>query len=232
MQSYADFISLIDIFLVPLFLFLVIGIAFIIKKRHITKYPEYHYFVKGLVFKIIGVILFSLVYLFYYNGGDTTNYFLGSKALVNLLLYDFEKGYAILFNLDSYHNNLSSFNVETGYPPSYMFYGNLTFNVCRFSSIFTLLGCKSYFVTSLLVTTFSYIGVWKIYRLFNSLYPSNMKVFAYLILFLPTLIFWGGGIMKDSYVLCSTCWISYNFYMIFIIRKKYFLILFLLFLIL
>jgi hypothetical protein len=41
-------------------------------------------------------------------------------------------------------------------------------------------------------------------------------------LILPTLIFWGSGIMKDSYVLGSTCWITYNFYKISIERKKLF----------
>jgi len=34
------------------------------------------------------------------------------------------------------------------------------------------------------------------------------------------LVFWGGGIMKDSYVLGATCWITFNFYRIFIERKK------------
>ena len=45
------------------------------------------------------------------------------------MLYDFEKGYAVLMNTDSYYNSMSSFNVETGYPPTYMFSGDKTFNV-------------------------------------------------------------------------------------------------------
>ena len=89
------------------------------------------------------------------------------------------------------------------------------------------LGAKSFLITSFLTACFSYIGIWKLYRLFNTLYNGNSRIFAYLILFLPTLIFWGGGIMKDSYVLGATCWITSNFYHIFIIRKKLFLISFL-----
>ena len=94
-----------------------------------------------------------------------------------------------------------------------------TFTVCKDVSVFCLLGFNS-FITSFLTAIFSYIGIWKLFRLFNILYPGSSKVFAYLILFLPTLIFWGGGIMKDSFVLGSTCWITYNFYKVFISRNK------------
>ena len=97
-----------------------------------------------------------------------------------------------------------------------------TFSVCRFTAPLYLISSKSFIITSFLTACFSYVGIWKLYRLFNILYPRNSKVFAYLILFLPTLIFWGGGIMKDSYVLGATCWITYNFYKIFILRKQLF----------
>ena len=60
----------------------------------------------------------------------------------------------------------------------------------------------------------------EIFRLVNTLYPGNQKQFAYIILFMPSLIFWGSGIMKDSFVLASTCWITYSFYKVFIERKK------------
>ena len=62
--------------------------------------------------------------------------------------------------------------------------------------------------------------MWKLYRLFTTNYPNAKKALAICILFMPSLLFWGSGIMKDSYVLCSACWFSYNFYCVFIKRKK------------
>ena len=103
-------ISIEDLILVPLYLFVIIGVARLIKSNNINKYPEYKYFVKGLWFKIIGVSAFISVYLFYYGGGDTTAYFRGAKCLGNLLVQDFSKGLAVLFNTDSYENSYSSFN--------------------------------------------------------------------------------------------------------------------------
>ena len=175
-----------------------------------------------LLFKIIGVVSFISIYLFYYDGGDTVNYFLGAKSLGNLLLHNYEKSFHILFNTNSHLNSYASFNPSTTYPPAYMWKDQNTFSVCRFTAPLYLISSKSFIITSFLTACFSYVGIWKLYRLFNILYPRNSKVFAYLILFLPTLIFWGGGIMKDSYVLGATCWITYNFFKIFILRKQLF----------
>ena len=215
-------ISIEDLILVPLYLFIIIGVARLIKLNNINQYPEYKYFVKGLWFKIIGVSAFISIYLFYYGGGDTTVYFIGAKSLGNLLLQDFSKGLAVLFDTNSYYNSLSSFNYETGFPHGHYFANKNTFLICRLSAPLYLLGAKSFLITSFLTSVFSYIGIWKFYRLVNILYPGNTKALAYIILFMPSLIFWGGGIMKDSFMLGATCWVAYNFFYVFIARKKIF----------
>tara|TARA_B100001287_G_scaffold116243_1_gene97799 strand:- start:935 stop:2287 length:1353 start_codon:yes stop_codon:yes gene_type:complete len=211
-----------DLLLAIPFFLLIILISYLIKEKYINRYSEYKYFVPGIIIKILGVICFCLIYVFYYGGGDTINYFLGTKAVGNLLLQDINKGIVMLFNTNSPFNSLESFNSGTGYPLYYMWKDPNTFIVSRLSAPLYILGLKSFLTTSFLTACFSYFGIWKLYRLFNILYPGNQKVFAYLILFLPTLIFWGGGIMKDSFVLGATCWISYNFYKVLIERKKIF----------
>ncbi|MDB9989816.1 hypothetical protein OAD79_00055 [Flavobacteriales bacterium] len=214
-------ISIEDLILVPLYLIVIFALASLIKSNNIKQYPEYKYFVKGLWFKLIGVSAFISIYLFYYGGGDTTVYFDGAKAVGNLLMQDFSKGLAVLFNTDSYYNSFDSFNYETGYPTHY-FTDKNTFLICRLTAPFFLLGSKSFLITSFLTSIFSYIGVWKFYRLVNVLYPGSSKAFAYLVLFMPSLIFWGGGIMKDSFMLGAVCWLTYSFYNVFILRKKVF----------
>jgi hypothetical protein len=209
-----------DILLVPMYLVLILLICSKIKSKNISIYPEYKYFIWGIIFKLMGVSAFISIYLFYYEGGDTNAYFYGAKAVANLLLQDFDKGLDVLFNLDSVYNNFSVFNYDTGFPPNYMWRDPKTFSVCRFTAIFSIISLNSYIVTSFLTACFSFVGVWKLYRLFNDLYPGNSRVFAFSILFLPSLVFWGGGIMKDSYVLGATCWITYNFHKLFIKKEK------------
>ncbi len=220
MQRINTLLTSNDLILVPVYLLVILTIAYFIKNRNISKINEFKYFISGLLFKLIGVISFILIYIYYYKGGDTVNYFYGTQSVANLLIQDFEKGMAVILNSDSYMNDWSSFNTGTGYPPHYMWKDPKTFSVSRYTVPLYFLASKSFIITSFFTACFSFIGVWKLYRLFNMLYPGYSKVFAYLILFLPTLIFWGGGIMKDSYVLGATCWLTYNFYQVFIIRKK------------
>ena len=199
---------------------LIILICSRIKSKNIAQLPEYKYFTKGLVFKLLGVTAFILVYLFYYGGGDTVSYFLGARAVGNLILEDFEKGVAVLFNTLSPYNHFSSFNSNTGWPTTYMWRDPSTFSVSRCSVLFYLIGVKSFILTSFMICCYSYIGIWKFYRLLNILYPGNEKGLAYIVIFLPSIAFWGSGIMKDSFTVSSACWITYNFYMVLISRKK------------
>ena len=209
-----------DIFLILIYMIIIIVFSYIIKNKFVKKYEEYKYFQTGLILKLLGVSGFILIYLFYYGGGDTVSYFKGTRALSNLLIYDFDKGLSVLLDLSDPNNSFRSFNQNTGYPPYYMWKDPSTFMVCRLTVPLFFLVSGSFIITSFLVSIFSYIGIWKFYRLFNILYPGYHKQFAYLILFVPSLLFWGSGIMKDSYVLSATCWISYNFYKVFIQRRK------------
>ena len=191
-----------------------------IKSRNIKFDPKFKYFNIGLFFKLIGVLSFCLVYIYYYQGGDTINYYLGTKSISKLILQNPKGAASLLFNTVDHRTTYGLFNSETGYPPFYMWKDPNTFAVSKLTSIFCLLGFYSFIATSFLTSLFSYIGLWKLYSVFCDLYPKKIKPFAYIILCLPSLIFWGGGIMKDSYVLGATCWITYNFYMIFIKNKK------------
>ena len=217
-----DLINYTEVLISILYFLIILVIGFFIQTQNINKYPEYKYFTKGLIAKLLGVSAFCIVYVFYYEGGDTVNYFLGTKAIIGVLSQDLDKGIAVIFNTDSYLNSWYSFNHETGFPPHYMWKDSLTFSVSRLSSLFYILGSGSFIATSFFTAIFSYIGVWKLFRLFNSIYPGYSKGLFYLMLLLPSLIFWGSGIMKDSYVLGATCWITYNLYKVFIERKKLF----------
>jgi hypothetical protein len=218
-----DYISFTDIILIPIYIMVFYVLTNNIKKKNIRKFPEYKYFVKGVFFKFFGVTAFSLLYLFYYGGGDTVNYFKGTKAIASLIFNEPKFGFQALFNFGVGSRWFQIYKFASTFPPFYMWRDPNTFSVCRFSTIFCILGSGRFLITGLLTSLFSFIGIWKLYRLFNDLYPGNTKALAYIILFLPSLLFWGGGIMKDSYILCTCCWSVYNFYKVFIIRKKIFL---------
>ncbi|MCB9446973.1 MAG: hypothetical protein H6585_01345 [Flavobacteriales bacterium] len=177
------------------------------------------YFFTGFTLKLIGVLGFCFVYLYVYGGGDTVNYFRGADVIINLAKQNTSVALSILSGNLSYHN-YTYFNHTTGWPAWYMWIDANTFSVSRLTSLFALLGVQNFFATSLLVASATYIGIWKFYRLACEHFPHLHKQFAYAVLYFPSLIFWGSGIMKDSFTLSCACWLTYNFYQIAIKRQR------------
>lgn len=178
------------------------------------------YFLRGLFFKIIGGFLFWLIYCSIYDGGDSWAYFVSCKAVGNLLVQDFELGLKVLSGEISGFETWTYFNRDTGFPMGYMLRDEKTFSVARYTSLIYLVSSRSFLVTTVLVSALSYIGMWKFYSLIVKLYPFAEKNAFYIIMCTPSLLFWGGGIMKDTYVLSASCWFCYNFYMCLIRREK------------
>ena len=177
-------------------------------------------FITGLFLKIMGGVSFWWVYCQTYNGGDSWAYFVGSEVLGRLFFEDFSSAVSVISGKLEGREILKCFNSTIGYPPAYMTRDYHTFSVIRYCSLFTIIGLRSFLITTILISSFSYIGVWKFYKFINILYPKFKKQTFYIIICLPSLLFWGGGIMKDTFVLSSCCWLSYNFYMVLILRKK------------
>jgi hypothetical protein len=83
-----------------------------------------------------------------------------------------------------------------------------------------ILGGFSYFVTTFFFAFLSYGGIWRLFLLFNELYPGMEKKFSWAILFMPSLLFWGSAILKDTITFSAACWVTYCIYQIFIIKNK------------
>lgn len=178
------------------------------KNVEIKKHPEYAYFLWGLYAKIFGGVVFSLIYFYYYKGGDTISYFYSAVSMSKLAKLDILDYLTVLFGENS-EANRNYFNIETGWPFGYMYYDTRTYMVIRFISILALITFDSYLVTTVILASLSYIGVWKAYRTFVSYFPELQNKFAIAFLFMPSLLFWGSSILKDTFTLTFVClWVS------------------------
>ena len=113
--------------------------AFSPKDKEIKKY-----FIRGLLYKILGGVVFWFIHCWLYYGGDSWAYFCSAKAIGNLLIQDFEKGYMVLSAEIQGNEIMNLFNYNTGYPASYMAKDFHTFSVCRYSSILSILCFNSF----------------------------------------------------------------------------------------
>jgi hypothetical protein len=179
----------------------------------------YKYFLPALFCKVLGSICLCLIYTYYYDGGDVINYYVSTKMFVNVFLEgDFGK---LLDMLDYKHNNinyiLSSGNI----------YGTLEFSPNDYYALFTvmitipicLVSFKSFIVTSMILSSLSFIGLWKLYEVFIDQFPELTREFAYAIFFVPSVFFWGSGILKDTYTFSAIGFYVYGLYNYQILKK-------------
>src|SRR5471030_3286766 len=75
-------ITALDYFLLPIYLWLIYKIAYYYRDRFYPKGNIYRpYFIPGLTVKIAGAIFIGLIYNYYYDGGDTFNFFFHSQVI-------------------------------------------------------------------------------------------------------------------------------------------------------
>ena len=175
------------------------------KQMRVKTAPEYRYYMWGLMAKLLGGLVFSLIYFYYYEGGDTTAYFYSGVAMRNLALVDPMEYFSQLFG-DNSLRAWSVYTLETAKPYQYVFFDDRTFAVLQVTSILALLTFKSYLISTLMIASLSYFGVWACFRTFVSYFPQLTSKLVIAFLFMPSSIFWGSSILKDTFTFSAVCW--------------------------
>ncbi len=212
-----EVITVWDFILFPVYFILIYAIASVVKNTNIGSNKTYEYYIKGLLAKIGGGFIFCLIYTFYYNGGDTTGYWASAGILNNMMSKNFSVYLDIMAgNLTK--TNLYYFDSNTGYPDYWR--DAQSFSTIRFISLLHFVTINSYFTCTLLVSALTYAGMWRLFLMFTREFPGLEKQFAIGILYFPSVLFWGSGIMKDTFTLAAACWFTYSIYMIFLRTEK------------
>ena len=216
-------IDIFDLLLSPFYILLVFLIASSYKRLNFeTKKKDYYrYFLPALACKIFGGICLCLIYTYYYTyGGDVTNYYFTSCTYINVLL---EGDFSRFFGLFDFTDVESLREIN-----SIGNYGYLYFSLSDSYAFFTVLltvpfcfiACKSFVVTTILLSSVSFIGLWKLYEVFVAHFKELSKGFAIAIFFVPSVFFWGSGILKDTYSLSAVGFYTYAFYHFLILKER------------
>lgn len=184
---------------------------------------NYKYYLPSLFIHLFGVTFFCLVYGFYYGGGDSYYYFRGGASLNKYLLTNpFE-------TLSVYFYSLENIPTELSYIISWIGKGNSeeTFLSMKIASIFSLIGGGGFLSASIILSYLSFFFNWKLFTTINKAFyieKVNSPKLHY-ILFIPSLFFWGTGILKDTYVFIFSSIIIIIFIQAFNIKGIRFLLL-------
>ncbi|HOS84017.1 MAG TPA: hypothetical protein PK199_03780 [Bacteroidales bacterium] len=212
-----SFISAYDIILS----ILALGIIFIIVRNKQQAY-EYKYGYFSILTKItfirIGAgLFFTYIYLGYYGDGDTVYYYSGAGTIVNMAKKDLFAFFQLLAG-ERTPELRSLFDWSTGYP-TYFKDAN-AWAVCRFTVPFYILGFGSYWASTIIMNAVMVIPMWRFYTVLVRMYPQQKKLMAIALFYMPSLVFWSSGILKDVWCYVALLQLYLSVYQIFI-RKKF-----------
>jgi len=169
--------------------------------------------------KVLGGFMFTMVYMYYYKLGDVFSYFSSSVALANLARQDILKYIQAMVMDNNWENYHKFFDRSTGFPVNYVYIDDRTYLLVKMVSPLALISMNSFVLTTAMVSTVAYGGVWKLYRMLVRYYPSIQGQLAFAVLFFPSSVFWGSGIVKDTFAFSGLCYYIHAMDVIFF-RKK------------
>ncbi|HZB13069.1 MAG TPA: hypothetical protein VE467_08580, partial [Chryseolinea sp.] len=95
-----------------------------------------------------------------------------------------------------------------------------SYAIVKIAVVFDLLTFSSYSATALLFAIVSFIGMWMLFLTFYEQYPQLHRWIAIATFFIPSVFFWGSGLLKDTITLGCLGIATYEVYRIFI-RKRF-----------
>lgn len=205
-----------DFFIGPFYLIIIYFVAFVIRNKISADKEIQRYFIPALTLKLFGAIALGLIYQFYYKGGDTFSYFTyGSKNIWDAFL---EKPQAAFWMIFGEGCNYSHEFVR--YLNGMLFFCDPSaFFIVRLSGFFGLFTFHTYIANAMLFALISFMGVWRMFTTFIKIYPQLRKEIMFSCFMLPSVIFWGSGLMKDSITFGCLGFFFSSFYKIFIVKK-------------
>ena len=195
-----------DYLLTPIYLGLIYALAFAIRPAVTNKYTK-PYFILALSLKLIGAIALGILYHTIY-AGDTNNYFHHASIIYKAFGDSFSTGLHLLTTDGTVTPDISPYTSQM----TWFGADSKEYFVIRVAAVGALIGFDTYLVTALFFAVLSFSGMWAMYMTFAKIRPQVYKELAVAVFFLPSVFFWGSGLLKDSLCLGGLGWLFYAFY--------------------
>ena len=206
-----------DLIITPIYIIFFTALAIWIRP-YVTNSKTRKYFLPALWVRFAGAIALGLIYQFYYGGGDTFNYWEhGSRWIwkafnddvsIGLKLILEKGGTRVLDDTYTYASRIWYFRD----PHSYI--------IVKMAAVFDLITFHTYSASSLFFASFSFSGLWAMYSALVSKYSNSSIRLAIAICFVPSVIFWGSGILKDTVTLGALGWMTWSLIRLIDLKKR------------
>lgn len=195
-----------DYLLTPIYLAFFYALAFALRPRITNKFTK-PYFIPALSVKLLGAIALGILYHTIY-AGDTNNYFTHASIIYKAFGQSIGTGIHLITTDGTLTPELAPYASQmTWFGPD-----SKEYFVIRVAAVCSLLGFNTYSVTALFFAVLSFSGMWAMYMTFAKIRPHVYKELALAVFFLPSVFFWGSGLLKDSLCIGALGWLFYAFY--------------------
>ncbi|CAN5379487.1 hypothetical protein BH11BAC1_BH11BAC1_14830 [soil metagenome] len=166
------------------------------------------------LFKVAAGCILGLIYTYYYTervNADTFKFFDDSKILFNTLFTQPKQFLQIFFGV--HDSSPECFEICTQMiawnNKDVLFNDNKT--LVRLNVIFQFFSVGKYYVHVVFLNFFSFTGLIALFKLFQSSINKKSKLLFVFTMFLPSVLFWGSGMLKDGLLLFALGVLLYSF---------------------
>ncbi|MCI0751856.1 MAG: hypothetical protein L0Y35_08460 [Flammeovirgaceae bacterium] len=206
-----------DFIVTPLVLFAVYVAAWFIRPQ-VSDELTRRYFLPALTLKIIGALAVGFIYQFYYKGGDTFAYHThGSRVLWEIFMESPSEGIRTFFLHGYFGPGMWDISDRIWY-----WRDEQSFFVIQFAAFFDLFTFSTYSATAVLFAALGFTGSWMLFLVFYKTHKEAVHWFAISCLFIPSTLFWGSGILKDTITFAFIGMGTFSLYRIFFERRVQF----------
>ncbi len=195
-----------DYLLTPIYLGLFYALAYAIRPAVTNRYTK-QYFIPAFSLKLLGAIALGILYHTIY-GGDTNSYFHHASIIYGAFGKSFSAGLHLIVTDGTVTPDIAPYASQMAWFGA----GSKEYFVIRVAAVGALLGFNTYSVTAIFFAALSFSGMWAMYMTFAKIRPQAYKELAIAVFFLPSVFFWGSGLLKDSLCLGGLGWLFYAFY--------------------
>jgi hypothetical protein len=187
-----------DLLITPIVIALVYLVAYMIRPW-VTDPINKRYFMTALTIRIAGALALGLVYQFYYHGGDTYNFHThGSRHIWEAFWDSPDKGFKLLFSDGSSEAGIYKYSSRIPF-----FRDPSSYSIIRIAAFFDLFTFSAYSATAIFFSVASFGGSWCLFLAFYEERKHCHREIAIATLFIPSVCFWGSGILKDTITLAA-----------------------------
>ncbi len=203
-----------DLIVTPFFILLIYVGAYLVRP-YVTDSVNRRYFFLALTLRLFGAIALGFIYQFYYGGGDTFNFHThGSRHIWEAFIDSPATGIRMILSDGKHQGDFFSYSSLIPF-----FSDPSAFFVVKVAAFFDLFTLSTYSATAVCFAVLAFIGSWMFFLTFYRRYPHLHRQIALAVFFIPSVFFWGSGLLKDTLMMACLGVITYEIDRLFLAKR-------------